>query len=110
MSVDTHPSVDELYTMIQRKHPSISRATIYRNMKQFVKNRIILQIAVANDVSRYDGCTDFHQHFVCDDCGRVLDVPIDSDSEADISSIQNKYNHKIDRYMTTYFGTCSDCI
>ena len=110
-SFNTHPSVDELYSVINKKHPTISKATIYRNLNQLAQKGAILQIALANDVSRYDGCTDFHHHFICDSCGGVFDVYIDStdDSEGLFANIKNKYGYTVDRSMTFFFGTCSKC-
>ena len=110
-SVDTHPSVDELYAEIQKKHPSISKATIYRNLRQLAEKGVVLQIAIANDVSRYDGCTDFHHHFICNHCGKVFDVYTNrtDDHETLGSDIQSKYGYKVDRCMTSFIGTCLDC-
>jgi len=110
-SFNTHPSVDELYAEIFKVHPSISKATIYRNVKQLADKGEILQLAVPNDVSRYDGCTDFHHHFVCDSCGGVFDVHADCiDATKEVFSlIQNKHGFKVDRSMTSFFGACSTC-
>ena len=117
-SVDTHPSVEELYSEIHKKHPSISKATIYRNVRQLAEKGIILHIAVANDVSRYDGCTDFHQHFICNICGKVFDINIDqyqdhnnnNDYERLGTAIQNKYGYKVDRCMISFVGVCLGCV
>jgi len=111
-SVDNHPSVDELYSMIQEKHPSISKATVYRNVRQLADRGIILQIAVTNDVSRYDGCATEHYHFICESCGQIFDINIGQSNDSDILSalIQDKSGHKVNRCMTSFFGECTDCI
>ena len=111
-SINTHPSVDELYAEIQKSHPSISKATVYRNMRQLAEKNVVLQIAVANDVVRYDGCTAFHHHFICNDCRRVFDIYIDhaDDSKQLGTIIQSKYRYKVDRCMTSFMGTCLECI
>ena len=110
-SMDTHPSVDELYAIIHKSHPAISKATVYRNVKQLANKGVILQIAVANDVSRYDGCVDFHYHFICNNCGRVLDVYTDynDDNEKLKDTIQGKYGYKVDNIVTSLVGTCLNC-
>jgi len=111
-SVDTHPSVDELYAEVHKKHPSISKATVYRNVRQLAEKGIILQIAIANDVARYDGCTDFHHHFICNHCGKVFDVYMDcaNDYEKLSTGIQGKYGYIVDRCMISFIGTCLECI
>jgi len=111
MSVDTHPSVDELFSMIQEIHPSISKATVYRNVRQLADKGVILQIAVTNDVSRYDGCAKPHYHFICENCDKIIDINIDyPDDSVELSAmIQNQSGHRVDRCMTSFFGVCADC-
>jgi len=107
----THPSVDDLYDELKKKHPSISKATVYRNMRSFVEKGIALQVAVTGDASRFDGCTDFHFHFICNDCRKVIDLQIDGadDSEKLNNIVQNQYGFKVDKQLTSFFGTCLDC-
>ena len=111
-STTTHPSVDELYSEIRLKHPSISKATVYRNMRQLAEIGKILQIAVENDVSRYDGNTEEHQHFICDSCGRILDVHIDfaEGSEKSKSAVEDMYKHSVNKCVVSFYGTCSNCV
>ena len=108
----THPTIDELYSEIQKKHPSISKATVYRNMRQLADKGIILQIEAAKDAARYDGCTDLHHHFICDKCGRVFDLDIEFDDgcEGLAEVIEGKYKHKLDRCVTSFFGVCGECV
>ena len=111
-STNTHPSVDELYSEIKKKHPSISKATVYRNMRQLADIGKILQIAVENDVSRYDGNTEAHQHFICDSCGGIFDVNIDfaEGSKKLKSVVENMNKHSVDRCVVSFYGTCSNCV
>ena len=110
-SVDTHPTVDELYVNIHEKHPSISKATVYRNLRHLAERGAVLQLAVPNDVVRYDGCVNFHHHFVCDTCSKVFDIYIDEGFDfEDLSDVvKEKYKHAVDTSATMFFGTCADC-
>jgi len=111
-SFSTHPSADELHSEIIKSHPSISKATVYRNMRHLAEKGAIIQIAVANDVARYDGCVDCHQHFICEKCGGIFDVHIggDDDSEKLNDAVRNKYGYQVDKCITSFTGTCLDCI
>ena len=110
--MDTHPSVDDLYVEIQQKHPPISKATVYRNLSYMADKGTVLQIAVPNDVVRYDGRTEFHHHFACDMCERVYDVHIDGSNDFDALGeiVQDKYNHQVNSSATMFFGICADCV
>ncbi|MCL2203558.1 MAG: transcriptional repressor [Defluviitaleaceae bacterium] len=108
---DAHPSVDELHAEIKKSHPAISKATVYRNLKQLAEKGVVMQIAVANDVARYDGGTDFHHHFICDVCGGVYDIDAErGEAPADsYARIQKKYGFAVERSMTSFFGMCAAC-
>jgi len=110
-SVDTHPSVDELYSMIQATHPSISKATVYRNMRQLAQKGKILQIPVANDVFRFDGCAEDHYHFICGSCSKIYDVDIDSGGDINKLNplVQEKYSFEVSKCVTSFYGICRDC-
>jgi len=110
-SIGTHPSVDELYSEIKKHHPAISKATVYRNLNQLAEKKIIIELVVANDVLRYDGCTELHHHFICEKCGGVFDIYSEDfdDIKKVYDCIKNKYGHDTYHSMTSFFGTCSIC-
>jgi len=104
----THPTVDELYSEIHKGHPSISKTTIYRNLRQLAQGGQIGRVALPDDVERYDKRTDRHYHFQCKSCGELLDVDIgyvDGINE----KVQEKYGFQVDGHNTVFFGTCTQC-
>lgn len=69
-----HPSADELYRRVRRGLPSVSPATVYRNLQALVRAGIIATLERAGSALRYDPNPDEHHHFVCERCGRVSDI------------------------------------
>ena len=110
-SVNTHPSVEEMYAMIKEKHPSISKATVYRNMRQLAEKGKILQIAVANDVFRFDGYAEDHFHFICGKCNKIYDVDVGAPDDFNKLNpqVQEKYGFEVGRCVTSFFGVCKEC-
>lgn len=110
-SFTTHPTVDELYCEIQKKHPAISKTTIYRNLRNLSSDGTILQVPLIEDVSRYDSCVNPHSHFFCNECGTIYDVDISSEGcLTDASNfVEGKYGYKITRQEISLFGICSKC-
>jgi len=104
----THPTVDELYSEIQKSHPSISKTTIYRNLRQLANGGQIGRFALPGDVERCDKRTDRHYHFQCESCGSLLDVDIDY-LEGINEKVQEKYGFQVDRHDLIFKGTCSHC-
>ncbi|MCL2843057.1 MAG: transcriptional repressor [Oscillospiraceae bacterium] len=108
-SLDTHPSAEDLYGMIQQIHPTISKATVYRNLRQMADNGTIAQVAVTDGVARYDGCVMPHCHFICDTCNRVIDVETESTTEQHVARCVDLCEHRVRRHAVLLFGVCFDC-
>ncbi|MCL2571471.1 MAG: transcriptional repressor [Defluviitaleaceae bacterium] len=105
---NTHPSVDVLYTVIHKSHPTISKATVYRNLRQLAGEGIITQMAVSDDVARYDGTSEPHYHFSCKVCNKIFDLDMDCVEGID-DQIRSKYGYKVDKHEILFVGTCQDC-
>ncbi len=68
-----HPTADELVRGVRRAHPSVSHATIYRNVQQLAEHGVISTLERAG-ATQYDPNPDKHHHFVCERCGAVRDI------------------------------------
>lgn len=73
-----HPTADELYRRVRKILPSVSPATVYRNVQTLARSGVISTLERAGDALRYDPNPDDHHHFICSRCGRVLDVYLSS--------------------------------
>jgi len=69
-----HPTADELYQRVRRVLPSVSPATVYRNVQTLVQAGVISTLEQAGGALRYDPNPDEHHHFTCMRCGEVVDV------------------------------------
>ena len=104
-----HPSVDEIYSEIHLTHPSISKTTVYRNLRQLTQIGIINQISLPDGLERYDGNTVKHHHFRCNICGSVFDVDIEY-SESINDTVRQAYGFQVDEHEIVFKGICEKCI
>lgn len=104
----SHPTANELYEIIRKENPKIGQATVYRNLKTMAESGDIIILPLKNNINRYDGDTTLHNHFICENCGRVIDVFISRDTLN--NKIEDKYSIKIKRENTIYEGICKDCM
>lgn len=74
--VTSHPTADEIYTMVRGRLPRVSLGTVYRNLEIMARSGLILKLEVAGTQRRYDGTPDEHYHVRCEICGRVDDIQI----------------------------------
>lgn len=69
-----HPTSDELYRRVRKALPSVSPATVYRNLQVLVQANVISMLERSGGAFRYDPNPDEHHHFICRRCARVVDV------------------------------------
>lgn len=71
---DYHPTADQLYQRVRRVLPSVSPATVHRNVQDFVRAGLLTPFERPGTAVRYETNPDEHHHFVCRSCGCVWDV------------------------------------
>jgi len=104
----THPTAEELFLHIKEKMPSISFATVYRNLN-FLKNKgEILELSLGKYSSRYDGDISMHHHFFCLGCNRIFDIYFSSNDRL-TRHIEEKLNFKVKYQRRDFYGYCKDC-
>ncbi len=109
-STTRHPNANWIYDEVRREVPHISLGTVYRNLKQLGEEGLILEIKLDQALSRFDGNTRYHHHFVCDRCGRVFDVESDEQIErAMMEKISRGTDFEVTRHRCELYGVCKDC-
>ena len=106
--LNTHPTIDEVYTAIHTDHPSISKMTVYRNLRQLAAGGVIRQVSLPDGLERYDARTSQHYHFKCRDCGSILDVDIEYISGIN-DTVQGKYGVQVEGHDVVFSGACLNC-
>ena len=105
---DAHPTVEEVYSEVHKNHPTISKATVYRNLYQLSEDGKIRQISLPDDLNRFDKRTDPHYHFKCKNCGGILDVDVEYLAGIN-EAVQRKYGVKVDEHEVVFRGVCAKC-
>ena len=106
--LNTHPNIDEIYADIHKEHPSISKTTVYRNLRKLADNGVIRQVLLPDGLERYDNRTSQHYHFRCKNCGCILDIDIDY-LDGINNTVQGKYGIQVDEHDVIFSGVCRQC-
>ena len=102
-STKSHPTVDWIYNNARTQIPNISLGTVYRNLKQLEKDKLIMTIFDGN-IARYDSNMEQHDHLKCKICGDLIDI---NKNNIDISkTILRNFNFKVTDIEMTISGTC----
>lgn len=104
-STKEHPTAEMVYDALHDEHPHLSLATVYRNLKLLASDGTITCIPLS--VERYDGTTDEHAHFWCNECRQLLDI--EADFTTPVKRVARQCPHDIERYEVLFFGTCANC-
>ena|SRR3989344_7690053 len=107
MKVKTHPNANEVYGLVKRKIPSISFATVYRNLKLLRDAGKIIELD-GGRFRRYDGNPENHYHFSCTKCNKMFDIKENVDSKID-KKISRLTAFKVFYHNTVFFGLCKRC-
>ncbi len=108
MNSKDHPRADWVYDQVRREIPNMSMGTVYRNLNSLAKSGDIRQLDIADGTSRFDGNTDNHYHFRCEQCGQILDL--DEPVDQSISDrVARNTGFKIYRQCMELIGLCNAC-
>ena len=102
-----HPSAEMIYNDLKLVLPKLSLKTVYTNLKFFVDHGQVIHVANVNGIERYDANCEDHVHFVCDECGAVIDI-----MDADIRKAKKACKvgqAKISSIQIVLHGTCESC-
>ncbi len=78
-----HPTAEQVYMEVVRTHPTVSKATVYRNLAGLSADGFLRRIQMPGGADRFDHCLTAHQHILCTRCGLFADVPLARDPALD---------------------------
>ena len=106
--VTTHPSADEIYSMVRKVMPKISIGTVYRNLELLFQRGYVAKIEISGNQMRFDGNPQKHFHVSCIECSRIDDLGKDVVKRIDFDSDQiGDFN--IIGYTLHFNGICKQC-
>ncbi|HSW39001.1 MAG TPA: transcriptional repressor [Acidobacteriota bacterium] len=106
---ESHPSVEDIFGRIRKKFPTMSLATVYRNILLIKSFGEVLELGFPDGSNRYDGNKPHpHPHVICIKCKKIVDPNLDSldhmKKEVSAETGFTILNHRLD-----FFGLCGSC-
>ena len=104
-----HPSVEDIHTRLIKEFPTMSLATVYRNIILIKSLGEVLELGFPDGSNRYDGNKPYpHPHVICIKCKKIVDPDLDSLDEMK-KEVALETNFKILNHRLDFFGICSSC-
>ena len=103
-----HATAEEIFAMVERVNPRISRATVYRNLNRLSENGLIRRIGGPGAAERFERELNPHYHVKCVRCGRISDVDLPYADHLE-DKVQDKHGYILTGHDIVFSGICPDC-
>ena len=105
---DDHLTANEIFEKAKNLLPGISFATVYNSLRFLKEKGMIAEKNFGSGASRFDRMTARHDHALCNECGKLIDLELDIPEELMVSAEQYS-NFKLDSIEVTLRGSCPEC-
>ncbi|MEW6408990.1 MAG: transcriptional repressor [Nitrospirota bacterium] len=109
-STKGHVSTEELYRIMNKKHPQIGYSTVYRTLKLLSKGGLATERHFKNGHTRYEHIAEkkHHDHIMCLNCGKIVEFENKKIEELQ-KEIAIEHNFVIHDHKMELYGYCPKC-
>jgi Fe2+ or Zn2+ uptake regulation protein len=102
-----HINVDDLYVEVRELFPSVSLATMYKNINSMVVSNVITEVKVPQKKAMFEIVKKPHGHLFCQKCGEFMDISLDIENI--LEDAKSKSSYKLMETSLVLSGLCPDC-
>lgn len=102
-----HVNIEFLYEKMLARFASISLATIYKNINLMLENTFVQEVKIPNAKSVYELTKEQHSHLVCQKCGCVSDISVNTQNIINTTSKLTPFH--IESASVVFSGFCKEC-
>ena len=107
-STDEHPDAEAIYRRVRTRIPSISRDTVYRNLRHLAEQGLAAVVGMSHERLRFDANMNHHHHFVCTRCGLIRDFYSDRLGNMDFPKEAKEFGEAVSLHIEVK-GICDKC-
>jgi Fe2+ or Zn2+ uptake regulation protein len=107
-AADGHMSAEALAEAVQVRAPDVHLSTIYRNLEELEHLGVISHSHLGHGPSSYLLASHAHAHFICGDCGKMIEAPEEMFRGLARSALDD-LGFAIDPKHFAILGRCADC-
>ncbi|MHB1936515.1 MAG: Fur family transcriptional regulator [Acidobacteriaceae bacterium] len=106
--MEGHPSPEEIYARVRRRIPSISLATVYKNLHLFIERGVVGEVSLHRGPLRVETNRATHHHLVCRSCRSITDLD-EKNFQLALRRRNFPSGFQIERMSVEVLGLCTDC-
>ncbi len=104
-----HMTANEVFEKAKRLLPGISFATVYNSLRYLSNEGLIGEVRFGKDATRYDRKLERHDHAICDNCGKLVDLDLRIPN-ALFKEASELSKFTVRNIELTLHGLCPECI
>ena len=110
LKTEKHPTINDLYDLVRKKHPQIGIATVYRTMNVICNAGLARETDLGGGIRRFEHKYkhQHHHHLVCLKCDNIIEITSDKIEEIQ-RQLAKKHGFTIVRDTMEIFGNCRTC-
>jgi Fe2+ or Zn2+ uptake regulation protein len=102
-----HPTAEQILLRVRARLPRVSLGTVYRNLEKLRAQGRLRVVNIGPGVARYDALLTDHDHFFCEACAAVIDVPPPPD-QGDVQPLC-RAGYVVRVRSVVIYGLCRGC-
>lgn len=100
-----HLNIDEIYEDVKESYPTLSLATIYKNIILMQEKNVLIEVPMNGEKSKYELKKEEHIHLICQECGTIKDTEITQKTQKALVVEHFQLKHS----QINLYGVCSSC-
>jgi Fe2+ or Zn2+ uptake regulation protein len=103
-----HRTAEELAEEVQAEAPDIHLSTVYRNLEELERLGLVVHSHFGHGPATYHLATAVHGHFVCEECGTLIEVPGSLFDDL-AAQARSRFGFTVDPHHFAMLGRCAGC-
>ena len=105
---EEHLTANEVFEDARRILPGISFATVYNSLRYLKNEGLIGEVRFGTGASRYDRTLTRHDHAVCNNCGKLVDLELSIPAGL-LKEAAKRSKFEPESIELTLHGLCPEC-
>jgi len=104
-----HVTAQEVYEVVNEKHPEIGFATVYRFLRKLTEEKFVTEVRMGGLPARYELTPNtHHDHLTCVECGKIVEFE-NQNIEKLQAEVARENGFRLTDHVLELYGVCNHC-
>jgi Fur family transcriptional regulator, ferric uptake regulator len=104
-----HVTAQEVFELVNAKHPEIGFATVYRFLRKMAEQNMVTEVRMGGLPARYELTPRrHHDHLTCVQCGQIVEFE-SQQIETLQEMVAKEHNFRLTHHVLELYGICPRC-